>query len=182
MKEVRLIVGLLCCAVVCAYSACSKNAHAPGQASSTGTSASNVSSEVAANPTGGENAASSTAETELNTSKYDAEIAHLEKEAEKNPGDETSREALSQAYLRRANAFRKAQQYRQTLRDYQSALRLNPDNEEAQQSVAEIVEEMGGEPPAENFEPAPLPITPGTVASDDEPPASEKPKPKKSSQ
>ncbi|MGH9900679.1 MAG: tetratricopeptide repeat protein [Pyrinomonadaceae bacterium] len=100
-------------------------------------------------------------------SKYNAEIARLENEAEKNPGDEELRGALSQAYLRRANAHRAAQQLREALRDYQKALRYNQDNEEAQQRIAEISPQVEAQGTGEYGEPAPLPITPNVTGSED---------------
>jgi tetratricopeptide (TPR) repeat protein len=98
---------------------------------------------------------------------FDEEIARLEKEAEKNPGDGETLNALSQAYVRRANALRTEQKLREALRDYQSALRNNPDNEEAQKKGAEVAKQLEGEPTAENGEPAPLPITPNVTTGDD---------------
>ncbi|HVF50322.1 MAG TPA: hypothetical protein VNA19_09565 [Pyrinomonadaceae bacterium] len=103
----------------------------------------------------------------LNTSKLDAEIARLEKEAERNPGDGETLNALSQAYASRAGALQQTQQLREALRDYRSALRNNPDNEEAQQRVAEISKQLEGEGTGENGEPAPLPITPNVTTGDD---------------
>lgn len=105
----------------------------------------------------------------LDSTKLDADIELLEKEAEKNPGDQETLTSLSQAYLRRANAYRDRQQLREALRDYQNALRHNPDNEEAQQRVAEISPQFESEATGENGEPAPLPITPGvSTGSGDE--------------
>lgn len=102
----------------------------------------------------------------VDTSKYDAEIARLEMQAEKSPGDDAARISLSKAYLRRADALRGAQQYREALRDYQSALRLDPDNEEVQKKVAEVSQPFESEATGEYGEPAPLPITPGATGAD----------------
>lgn len=107
----------------------------------------------------------------IDTSKHNAEIARLEKQAQKSPGDETTRTALAQAYLGRANALKDARQYRVALGDYRRALRYDPDNEEAQQMAAVIVgilKEMNREVPAEGEEPAPLAITPDTSEDDEE--------------
>lgn len=111
--------------------------------------------------------------------QLNADIARLEKEAEKNPGDEDAREALSQAYVRRGNVFRDAQQPREALLDYQRALRNNPDNLDAQKNVAEISPLVEGTPTAENGEPAPLPITPNVTDDDDEQKTTPTPTPKK---
>jgi tetratricopeptide (TPR) repeat protein len=79
---------------------------------------------------------------------------------------ESLRAALSQVYLRRANARRDAQQLREALRDYQEALRFNPDNEEASSRAAEISPQIDEGRTGENGEPAPLPITPNVTADD----------------
>ncbi|MCA1593350.1 MAG: hypothetical protein LC754_12025 [Acidobacteria bacterium] len=106
----------------------------------------------------------------IDPSKFDAEIARLEREAERNPSDDDARAALSQAYVRRGNAFRDAQKPREALLDYQRALRNNPDNEDAQKNIAEISPLVEGNPTAENGEPAPLPITPNVTDEDDQKP------------
>lgn len=112
-------------------------------------------------------------------SKLDGEIARLEREAEKNPGDQAARINLSQAYLRRAGAFRVAQKMSDALRDYQSALRNDPDNEQAQQGIAEISPPTGNNSTGENGEPAPLPITPNVTGAESSPsPVVETPTPK----
>lgn len=111
----------------------------------------------------------------IDTSKHNAEIVRLEKQAQKTPGDETTRTALAQAYLARANALKDARQYRVALGDYRRALRYDPDNEEAQQMAAVIVSimtEMNREVPVEGEEPAPLPITPDTSEDDEDAAAS----------
>lgn len=107
----------------------------------------------------------------IDTSTHNAEIARLEKQAQKSPGDETTRTALAQAYLGRANALKDARQYRVALGDYRRALRYDPDNEEARQMAAVIVsimKEMDREVPAEGEEPVPLAVTPDTSEDDEE--------------
>lgn len=106
----------------------------------------------------------------IDTSKYDEEIKRLEKQAEMRPGDD-ARLALAKAYLARGNALTQAKQYRAALGDYRRALRYDPDNEEARQwaaTITGILQQMGREVPTEGNEPAPLPMTPDTIAGDDE--------------
>lgn len=106
----------------------------------------------------------------IDTSKYDAEIKRLEKQAEMRPGDE-ARLALAKAHLARGNALTQAKQYRAALGDYRRALRYDPDNEEARQwaaTITGILQQMGREVPTEGNEPAPLPLTPDTIAGDDD--------------
>ena len=92
--------------------------------------------------------------------KLDSDIDRLERQAERNPADEATRDELAGAYVRRGNARRGAGQLREALADYQSALRLDPDSEDAQSGAASIKEQIGGEQEDENGAPAPLPITP----------------------
>jgi cytochrome c-type biogenesis protein CcmH/NrfG len=107
----------------------------------------------------------------IDTSKYDAEIKRLERQAEMRPGDDASRLALAKAYVARANALTQAHQYRAALGDYRRALRYDPDNDEARQwaaTITGILQSMGREVPTEGNEPPPLPMTPDTIAGDDD--------------
>jgi cytochrome c-type biogenesis protein CcmH/NrfG len=107
----------------------------------------------------------------IDTSKYDAEIKRLERQAEMRPGDDASRLALARAYVARANALTQAHQYRTALGDYRRALRYDPDNDEARQwaaTITGILQSMGREVPTEGNEPPPLPMTPDTIAGDED--------------
>jgi tetratricopeptide (TPR) repeat protein len=157
----RALPSLLLTISVCA---CGGSENRNGDAATTATTAGNTASANAT--TGGSGG------MQTGVVNYDAQIADLEKQAEKNPGDDELRDALSQAYLRRANALRDAQQLKEALRDYRKALSNNPDNEEAQQRAAEIGAQVEGDLTGENGEPAPLPITPNVTTDD---PADEKP-------
>ena len=110
------------------------------------------------------------------TAKLAAEIERLEKQAERNPADAETRDQLARAYVSRGNAQRSAGQLREAIADYQRALRLDPDNAEAQNNAAAATAQLGGEQEGENGEPAPLPITPN-VADEDEKPAAAAPPP-----
>lgn len=113
--------------------------------------------------------------------KLDADIERLEKAAERNPGDDDTREELARVYVKRGDAKRAAGQNQEALNDYQSALRLDPNNDDASKNAADLQAQTGGEQQDENGAPAPLPITPN-VTDDEEKPAptpSEKPTPKK---
>jgi tetratricopeptide (TPR) repeat protein len=107
----------------------------------------------------------------------DADIERLERQAERNPADQETRVALARAYVRRGDALRAAGKLNEALADYQSALRNDEDNAEAQGNAAAISAQLGGtEQVDENGAPVPLPITPG-VADEGERPT---PTPKKS--
>ncbi|MBA3240562.1 MAG: tetratricopeptide repeat protein [Acidobacteria bacterium] len=111
-------------------------------------------------------------------SKLGGEIEQLEKLAERNPGDDEARDELSSAYVRRANALRAAQRMKEALDDYQRALRINPDNEEAQKYAAEIAPAVEGTPQEGEYgEPPPLPITPNVTGGEEK--ASPTPTPKR---
>lgn len=113
--------------------------------------------------------------------KLSEDIERLEKAVERNPGDEETRDELARAYVRRGNAQRALNQPQEALKDYQRALRLDPDNGEAQKNAADTQEQLGGEQQDENGAPAPAPITPNVADDEDKPvhKPSEKPTPKK---
>jgi tetratricopeptide (TPR) repeat protein len=100
---------------------------------------------------------------------YDPEIARLEKEAEKNPGNAEATSELARAYVRRGNALRQAGRLREAMLDYQKAQRYDGDNDEAVRNAAEIAPQVEGTPTGEYGEPAPLPITPNVTGSDEKP-------------
>lgn len=127
----------------------------------------------AANGNGGANAATaspggangnmsgSAAGNELDTSKLDADIVMLEQQAEKSPDDDTTLGALADAYVRRGHALHDARRLTDALHDYQSALKYSPDHEEANLRVAQITQEIGAEPHAEDGKPVSVPAKPG---------------------
>jgi cytochrome c-type biogenesis protein CcmH/NrfG len=107
--------------------------------------------------------------------KLDADVAQLEERAERNPGDDDALTELAKAYVRRGNAHRAANQLKEALQDYRRAQSADPDNPDAQRNAAEISPLVEGAQTGEVGEPAPLPITPGVTADDDN---SNNPKPK----
>lgn len=106
----------------------------------------------------------------IDLSVYNADIARLEDDAARMPGDETARFKLSKAYLARAKALTKARQYRAALDDCRRVLQYDPDNEDAPQlsaSITEALQGQGQQVPTEGNEPPPLGITPDTIAGDE---------------
>ncbi|HEY9401949.1 MAG TPA: hypothetical protein VIQ24_04610 [Pyrinomonadaceae bacterium] len=158
MNHMRDFAGWLSlmCALLLLCGACGKSA--PTAANGNGgmdavtVSQGNVNGSAASNTGGGR---------ELDTSKLDAEIAGLEQQAEKNPDDDTTLGALADAYVRRGHALHEARRLTDALHDYQSALRYSPDNEEANLRVAQITQEIGAEPHAEDGKPVAVPARPG---------------------
>jgi tetratricopeptide (TPR) repeat protein len=119
-------------------------------------------------------------EVSSDASKLDADIERLEKLAERSPGNQDVRDELARAYVRRGDWMRSANRLREALLDYQSALRLNPDNDAAQKNAAATKEQLGGaEQEDENGAPAPLPITPNVADDEVKTTATPTPTPKK---
>jgi Flp pilus assembly protein TadD len=146
-----LVSVLLLCGA-CSRSAPPAGANEGGAANST-TASSGANSSASNNTGGGQG---------FDTSKIDAEIAQLEQQAEKNPDDDTTLGALADAYVRRGHALHEARRLTDALHDYQSALRFSPDHEEANLRIAQITQEIGAEPHAEDGKPVSVPAKPGT--------------------
>ena len=125
-----------------------------------------------------EAAASPSPAPSVDVAKLDADISRLERQAERNPGDEATRDELARAYVRRGDARFAARQLREALSDYQQALRLDPDNIAAQTSAATAKELLDGEKDEEDEHgaPAPLPITPNVADEEGKPAATPTPK------
>ncbi len=171
-----------CCAMLALMSiACGGMASRDGERAATNNASGNPANSPAtgASPVGASSSIGNDLGVAEDPSKYDAEIAQLVKQAERSPGDDVVRAALAEAYVRRANALRQGGRFREAERDYQNALRSNPDNEEAQQGVANIAHQADREPTGENGEPAPLPITPNATTGDEEPSPATEPSPRK---
>ena len=157
------------------FSACAGTSPASNQAATNGnvqTPAASPSPSISATPTVTTTTTTTGGGDPIDTSKYDEEIKRLEKQAGMRPGDDAARLALAKAYISRGNALTQARQYRAALGDYRRALRYDPDNEEAQQwaaTITGILKQMGRDVPTEGNEPEPLPMTPDTIAGDDEP-------------
>ena len=154
----RAFSGILCVALVFACGACRKGAPAAGanQSNAVNAGAASTSSASNANGAGGVGAGEN-----LDTSKLDAEIARLEQQAEKNPEDDAALDELANAYVRRGDALREAHRLADALRDYQSALKFSPDHEDASLRVAQVTQEIGAEPHAEDGKPVSVPAKPG---------------------
>ena len=108
--------------------------------------------------------------TAVDPAQLDAEIERLAKLVERNPGDDDTRDELARAYVKRGNWHRTSGRLQEALLDYQRALRLDPDNDAAQNAAAETEEQIGGaQQQGENGEPAPLPITPNVTDEEGKP-------------
>ncbi|HEX8687419.1 MAG TPA: tetratricopeptide repeat protein, partial [Pyrinomonadaceae bacterium] len=113
--------------------------------------------------------------------KLNADIERLEKSAERNPGDDETLDELARAYVRRGDARRGAGQLREALADYQSALRHDPDNDQAQSNAAAAAGQLGdAQQEDENGAPVPPPITPNVAGEQGQPTPAPTPTPKKS--
>ncbi|HEX8337196.1 MAG TPA: hypothetical protein VF621_10740, partial [Pyrinomonadaceae bacterium] len=107
-------------------------------------------------------------------SQLNGDIERLEKQAERNPADDETRDELARAYVRRAKLEQGEGRHHEALVDYQRALRHDPDNDEAQSGAASATEALGGAQEDENGAPAPLPITPGVADEEGKPAATPK--------
>jgi cytochrome c-type biogenesis protein CcmH/NrfG len=102
--------------------------------------------------------------------KLSGDIERLEKQAERNPADEETQDELARTYVKRAKIEQVGGQYQEALVDYQSALRHDPDNDEAQAGAAAVDQQLGGDQQEdENGAPAPLPITPNVADENGKP-------------
>ena len=117
--------------------------------------------KAANRPSSPSNAAPTPTAAPKDIGKLDAEIARLEAQAEKSPDDDSTLAALADAYVRRGHALHEAHRLTDALHDYQSALRYSPDHEEANLRVAQITQEIGAEPHAEDGKPVAVPAKPG---------------------
>jgi tetratricopeptide (TPR) repeat protein len=159
MNHMRAIVGLLSLALgLLLCGACSKSA--PSGANGNG-AANTAATSGGANNSGAAGYSSGDGAQGYDTSRIDAEIAQLERQAEKNPDDDTTHNALADAYVRRGRALHEARRLNDALHDFQSALRFSPDHEEANLRIAQITQELGAEPHAEDGKPVAVPAKPG---------------------
>lgn len=143
MRRTYLIIG---CLLALSLGACGRGAP-PGDRA-----AGNSNNAASANA----NAPAADAQA-LASGKLDADIAQLEAQAEKNPEDDAARAALAAAYIRRGDALHDAHRLDEALRDYQSAQRIDPDNELAQLRLEQLNQESGAEPRGDDGKPVTVP-------------------------
>ncbi|HEX8650528.1 MAG TPA: hypothetical protein VF708_06785 [Pyrinomonadaceae bacterium] len=182
LRPIPIAVIALCSLAALLFCACAGTSSNTNQmtASNASTQSATPSPSISAPPaSAAQTPVSGSGGEPIDTAKYDAEIKRLEKQAGMRPGDDASRLALAKAYLARGNALTQAKQYRAALGDYRRALRYDPDNEEARQwaaMITGIIQQMGREVPTEGNEPPPLPMTPDTIAGDDDESPTKEPK------
>ena len=99
----------------------------------------------------------------IDTKAFDSAIASAEKNVKAKPDDKPAKDAVADAYLKRATALVGARQYAAALGDYRRVLKYDPENDTAKEWVNQIVgiyESMNREAPPEGQEPPPLPYKP----------------------
>jgi len=97
----------------------------------------------------------------IDTSKFDKAIADADKALKAKPSDEALKTAAAQAYFERGFALTEARQYASAIGDYRHALKIDPNHEESQKWVDQIVgiyKMLKKEPPKPGEEPPPLPM------------------------
>jgi tetratricopeptide (TPR) repeat protein len=97
----------------------------------------------------------------IETAAFDSKIAAAEKAHKAKPDDESAKKALAEAYFERGFALTEARQYAAALGDYRRALKLEPDHEESQKWIDQILKiyaSIGKSAPGEGEEPEPLPF------------------------
>ena len=97
----------------------------------------------------------------IDTKEFDDNIASAEKAYKAKPGDGGAKQALAEAYYKRAVALTDARQYASALGDYRRTLKYDPDKDEAKEWIDMIIgiyNDMGRESPPEGQEPPPLPF------------------------
>ncbi len=99
--------------------------------------------------------------TPIDTAQFDSDIAAAEKQFKAKPADAAAKTNLAYAYAARAFALTEAAQYRAALGDFRRALKLNPNDAEAQKmhdQIISIFKSLNRDAPKEGEEPAPLPF------------------------
>lgn len=97
----------------------------------------------------------------IDVSAFNKEIEKAEKNLKAKPNDEAVKNAASEAYFKRGFALTEARQYASALGDYRRAVKLNPNNAEAEEWIKKIVAIYNGlnkSYPNEGEEPPPLPF------------------------
>lgn len=93
--------------------------------------------------------AATTEQPSINTATLDAQIEKAEAKAKAGSASAADKQAAAAAYVERANVFYNAGQprlYKFALRDFKRALKLDPDNAEAQEKadmIISIYKDMG---------------------------------------
>lgn len=99
--------------------------------------------------------------TPIDVSSFDAEIAQAEKDLKAKLKDETAKNAVAEAYLKRGIALTEARQYASALGDYRRVLKYDANNEDAKKWIDQIIgiyDSINKEFPNEGEEPPPLPF------------------------
>lgn len=100
----------------------------------------------------------------VDLSEMTANIEKAEKAYKAKSDDAKLKDALAEAYFKRAFALTEAAQYRSALGDFRKGLKLNPNAKEARDmhdQIIDIFKSINREPPKEGEEPPPMPFNKG---------------------
>lgn len=162
INKIRLIAATLTCVATLLLTGCSKGVSYDDSPSSTPNSESAKVSPSPANSANPSAAPRTPGGAPIDTSQLDANIAEAESTLQQKPADDGARLNLAHAYLARADALTKSQQYGSALGDYRRTLKYEPQNKSAldmSTMIIDIFKSLGREAPAEGKEPSPKPFT-----------------------
>ena len=97
----------------------------------------------------------------IDTARFDGVISEAENAVKSKPNDEAAKKTLAQAYFDRGAALTEARQYASALGDYRRALKYDPNHEESQKWIDQIIgiyAMLKKDYPKEGEEPPPLPF------------------------
>ncbi len=117
--------------------------------------------QTASVPTGGNQTNASPMARAVDVAKLTEEIDKAKAAYDKNQKSDEAKNALAKAYFDRAFILTDAAQYRAAMGDFRKGLKLDPNDEKAQNMYDEIIrifESIGREPPKEGEEPPPMPV------------------------
>lgn len=162
IKKISLVASTLICAATLLLNGCSKGVTHDDSPSSSPGDQSSTASPPLSKPANSPAAPRTPGGKPIDTTQLEANIAQAENALQQKPSDDEARLTLAHAYLARADALTKSQQYGSALGDYRRTLKYEPQNKSALDMSAMIIsifKSLGREAPAEGQEPAPKPFT-----------------------
>lgn len=178
MKKITILIFLSLFLYGCnSATTTTVNVNQPTQNSNDSLAVSSHSSQTSGNVQSSSSGGGSPMARAVDVSQMTANVEKAEKNYKASPKNEKAKQALADAYFRRAFALTEAAQYRAALGDFRKGLKLAPDNKAAKDMHDQIIDIFKGinrEPPKEGEEPAPMPVSADTKSSSTTNPGAEK--------